>query len=122
METAFAAVDTLSFSIWIALTRIVLFSVITPFAVSKLGKQSFRFSKAAVGYAALPSVIAGSTYVMTLFTNTALPIVVTSPLSTGLGIIMGAILPRIVYREHLSKKQMIGVGLSLVGALLFLIG
>lgn len=122
VEQAFETVDTLSFSVWIALIRIVLFGFITPFVVKSQGKEAFHFCKAAIWFAVFSSIFAGSSYVMTLFTNTVLPIVITSPLSTGLNIIMSALLPWLVYREQLSKKQMIGVGLSFAGALLFLIG
>ncbi len=121
VETVFETVDTLSFSVWIALIRIVLFGFLTPFVAKKQGKAAFRFPKAAVWFAVFSSVVAGSSYVMTLFSNTALPIVITAPLNTGLSIIMSALLPWLIYREQLSKKQLLGVGLSLVGALLFLI-
>lgn len=122
VETGFETVDTLSFSIWIALIRVVLFGIMMPFVVKKQSKAAFRFSKAAIWFAVISSVFAGSTYVATLFTNTVLPIVVTSPLSTGLNIILSALLPWLVYREQLSKKQLVGVGLSFAGALLFLLG
>ena len=122
VETAFATVDTLSFSVWVAIARTVLFSLITPFVVKAQGKASFRFTKAAIWLAVISSVIAGTSYVLTLTSNTALPIVITSPLSTGMNIIMSALLPWLVYRELLNKKQLMGVGLSFAGALLFLMG
>ena len=122
VETAFKTVDTLSFSIWVALVRIVLFGFLTPFVVKKQGKAAFRFPKAAIWLAVFSSVVAGSSYVLTLFSNTALPIMITASLNTGLSIIMSALLPWLIYREQLSKKQMIGVGLSFAGALLFLLG
>lgn len=122
VETAYTTVDTLSFSVWVAIARLVLFSFITPFVAKIQGKASFRFSKYAIWLAVISSVIAGTSYVLTLTANTTLPIVITSPLSTGMNIILSAMLPWLVYREQLSKKQMIGVGLSFAGALLFLLG
>lgn len=122
VETVFATVDTLSFSVIVALSRIVLVSMIAPLVAKKQGKEAFRFSKKAVLLAAASSLISGSAYIIILFANKVLPIVVTSPLSTGLNIIMSALLPWAVYREKLSKKQLVGVALSLAGSLLFLIG
>jgi len=121
VESNFATVDTLSFSIWIGAIRTVIFSFIAIFIIMKKGRKAMTFSKASVGFASISSVVTGIGYIITLFTGVILPIVITSPLSIGFSIIMSALLPLILYRERLTKRQWIGVTLSLIGTLLFLI-
>ena len=122
VETHFPIVDTLSFSVWIGIIRTVIFTGVALIILAKSGKSAFAFSRASVGYATASSVISGSCYIITLFTGTVLPIVVTSPLGTGLGIIMSSILPWVFYKEKLTRKQIIGILFSLSGAILFLVG
>ncbi|MBQ2748712.1 MAG: hypothetical protein IJF34_02905 [Clostridia bacterium] len=122
VEATFETVDTLSFSVWIGIIRTVIFTGVALIILAKSGKSAFAFSRASVGYATASSVISGSCYIITLFTGTVLPIVVTSPLGTGLGIIMSSILPWVFYKERLSRRQIIGILFSLSGAILFLVG
>lgn len=121
VETNFATVNTLSYSVWIGIVRTVLFAACIPYLIMKQGKDALRFPKAAVGYAASSSVFSGSCYIIQLFTAVFLPIVITSPLSTGVGILMSTLLPWFVYHEKMSKKQIAGVTLSLIGSVLFLV-
>jgi len=120
VETAYETVDTLSFSVWIGLVRAIIFMGVAGFLLAKHGKTVFRLPKAAPGYATLSSVVSGASYILTLFTNMVLPIVVTSPLGVGFGILMSAILPWLFFKEQLNKRQLMGVLLSLIGTLLFL--
>ena len=122
VETNFATIDTLSFSVWIGIIRTVIFIPIAIISAPKNGLSIKKIPKSTVGYATASSVISGSCYIITLFTSTVLPIVVTSPLSTGLSIIMCSLLPWVIYREKISKKQLIGITFSFIGAMLFLIG
>ncbi len=122
VETAYATIDTLSFSVWIGLVRAVIFGIVAVGLIAKNGKKVLHFPKAAPGYASLSSIISGSAYILTLFTNMALPIVITSPLSVGFGIVMSAVLPWLFFKESLNKRQIFGVLLALIGTLLFLIG
>jgi len=121
VETNFATVNTLSYSIWIGVIRTVLFAACIPYVLIKQGKNAFRFPKNAVGYAAGSSVFSGGCYIIQLFTAVVLPIVITSPLSTGVGILMSTLLPWFIYHEKMNKKQIAGVSLSLIGSVLFLI-
>lgn len=121
VETRFATVDTLSLSIWVGIIRATLFSALTPVLILKQGRQALRFPRSATLYAIASSVLSGSTYIITLFTGKVLPIVVTSPLSTGLSILMFTLLPWLFYREKLTRRQLLGAGLSLVGAVLFVL-
>lgn len=121
VETHFATVDTLSLSVWIGIVRTVIFSVLAPLLAAKQGLQALRFPRSAVLYAIASSMLSGLCYIVTLFTGKVLPIVVTSPLSTGLSILMFTLLPLLFYREKLTLRQLIGAGLSLVGAVLFVV-
>ena len=121
VETRFATVDTLSFSIWIALIRTVIFGLLGLGMVLKGGRAALPANRTTVVLASVSSVVAGTCYILTLITSTVLPIVVTSPLGTGLSIIMSSVLPWLFYRERLRCRQWIGVGLSLAGAVLFLL-
>lgn len=122
VETRFTTVDTLSFSIWVAVIRTVLFSVVALSLFLRHGKPAVSLPKPVYGYATASSLIAGGCYIITLFTSIVLPIVITSPLSTGLNILLCSLLPWIFYRERLSKKQIAGVIFSFIGVILFLVG
>ncbi|MBR4865250.1 MAG: hypothetical protein IKU11_01070 [Clostridia bacterium] len=122
VETAFETVDTLSFSVWIGIIRVILFSFVAIYYLSREGKKAFAFPKSSVVYATASSVLSGSCYIITLFTGTILPIVITSPLGTGMSIVMCTLLPWVFYREKLSRRQIVGILFSLVGAILFLVG
>ncbi len=121
VETNFATVDTLSFSFLVAAVRTVLFGAAAAVTRLKNGTGALAFSGRSVGYATASSVMSGICYIITLFTATVLPIVVTSPLSTGLSIVVSAVFPWVFYREKLSPRQIAGVALSLAGAVLFLV-
>lgn len=121
VEKVYATVDTLSYSVWIGVVRAVLFSLLVPYLVKETGKEVLNIKKAPVFYATLSSVISGGCYIVTLFTAVVLPVVVTSPMGTGIGILMSSFLPWITYHEKLEKKQLWGVLLSFVGVLVYLI-
>lgn len=120
VETTFETVDTLSFSVWIGLIRTIVFLIIAIFPITKQGAKIFKVSRKEAVNATFSSVFSGTSYILTLFTSTVLPIVITSPLGVGFGILMGAFIPWVFYRERLTTRQLIGVALSLVGTMLFL--
>lgn len=122
VETVYKTVDTLSYSVWVGVVRTVLFLVLgIVFFVCKKGhKEHFDTSKAVL-YASLFSVVSGGGYIISLFTATVLPLVITSPLGTGLGMIMSSCLPWLLYHEKLARRQWIGVSLSIIGVLLYLL-
>lgn len=123
VETSFATVDTLSFSVWVGALRAIVFAVITPFMMmSKKHNKQIVVSKKPIFYAVASSVVSGGSYIISLFTSKMLPIVITSPLSTGLGILMSTALPWMLFHEKLSRRQIVAAGLSLVGAVMFVIG
>ncbi len=122
VEKRFTTVDPLSFSIWIGLIRTVLFTVVAAVHLTRLGTGTVHFPKTAVIYSAAFSAVSAGCYIITLITGAVLPIVITSPLGTGLSIIMCTLLPWLIYREKLNKKQIAGVCCSLIGAILFLVG
>lgn len=122
VETHFTAIDTLSFSIWIGIIRTALFSIVAAAHFVRFGAAPVHLPKASVVYAIVSSILSGGCYILTLITGEVLPIVVTSPLGTGLSIVMCTLLPWLIYREKLNKKQIGGVCLSLIGAVLFLVG
>jgi len=123
VETAFATVDTLSFSVWIGVLRAIVFAVIAPFMmISKKHSKQIVVSKNPIFYAIASSAVSGGCYIISLFTSKMLPIVITSPLATGLGILMSTALPWLLFHEKLSRRQIVAAGLSLVGAVMFVIG
>jgi len=121
VETRYATVDTLSYSVWIGVVRTVLFAMLIPYLLKRDGKKVLKAEKAPVVYATVSSVLSGGAYIVTLFTAAVLPVVITSPLGTGIGILMSSFLPWITYHEKLEKKQLWGVALSFVGVLVYLI-
>ncbi len=121
VEKSFETVGTLSFSVWIGIVRTVIFGLIVCYLLAKGKKVTWHFPKAATGYAAVSSLISGTNYLLTLVTSVVLPIVITSPLGVGFGIVMSAFLPWVFYKEQLSKRQLLGIGMSLLGTMLFLV-
>lgn len=120
VEAVHATVDTLSYSVWVGVIRAMLFAMLIPYIIRKRGRSVLHFSKAPVAYATASSVIGGSCYIVTLFTAAVLPVVITSPMGTGIGILMSSFLPWITYHEKLEKKQLAGVLLSFAGVLIYL--
>ncbi|MBQ9543604.1 MAG: EamA family transporter [Clostridia bacterium] len=121
VETNFATVDTLSFSFLAASVRTVIFGIAAVVMRLKKGKGALKIPGRSALFASASSFVSGSCYILTLFTAIYLPIVVTSPLSTGLSIIVSALFPWIFYREKLNVRQIAGVALSIAGALWFLL-
>lgn len=121
VETAYETVDTLSYSVWVGVIRTVLFLGLgLVFLGCKKGKCGFLSISKTAFYASLSSVASAGSYIITLFTATVLPIVITSPLSAGLGMIMTSFLPWLIYHEKLTKRMWIGFALGFIGVLLFL--
>ncbi|MBR4868532.1 MAG: EamA family transporter [Clostridia bacterium] len=121
VETAYQTVDTLSFSIWIGIVRTLLFAIVGLFLFIKPNQIEQPIPKSASIYAIGSSTISGIGYVLSLVANSMLPIVITSPLSVGFGLVMSAVLPWIFYKERLTKRQWFGTGLALMGTLLFVL-
>ena len=120
VETVYQTVDTLSYSVWVGVVRTILFALLIPVLLKRDGRRALKYEKGPVIYAAISSVLSGSCYIATLFTAVVLPVVITSPLGTGIGILMSSFLPWIIYHEKLEKKQLWGVLLSFVGVLVYL--
>ena len=121
VETNFRTVDTLSFCVIAAAVRTVIYIFVMFFVLMKKGKSEMRFSRRPTAFAVASAVMSGSCYIITLLTAKYLDIVITSPLSTGLSIIVSVLFPWIVYRERLSTRQIAGAALSLAGAVVFLL-
>ncbi len=121
VETNYATVDTLSFSIWIGVVRTVIFACVIPFVLRKRGKKSFQEPLKASHLAVCASAISGSAYVLSLIAAIYVPIALSSPLGTGIGILLGALLPLLFFKETLSKRQIFGVLCSFAGVLVYFI-
>lgn len=119
METRFETVDSLSFSVWIGVVRTVMLLPFLPVILQKIKVDniSWKVSGICVG----SSAVTGVALVMQLFYAAVLPVSVTSPLSTGLGIILSALLPWLFFREKINRKQFYSVVLSLIGSLLYVL-
>ena len=129
IEKVYETVDTISYSIWVGVIRTVLFVGIGILYVIKNGQSEGELihkgfpsqPKGTVLYATLSSIASGGCYILTLFTATVLPVVITSPLGTGIGMVMSSLLPWLIYEEQLTGKQWAGIVLSFIGVFLFLL-
>lgn len=117
VETVHATVDTLSFSIWVALIRTVFFGAVAPF-MGKQRKAEGKISASAAVYAFTYSIIGGGTYIITLWLAKILPITVTTPLSTAISLVLSAVFAWVFHKEKLSRAEIITILLSLAGVLL----
>lgn len=122
VEKVYATVDTYSYSVWVGIIRTILFGVLAiPFLLKNKGIREVPQAKKSSVLAVLASAVSGACYIVTLFTAVVLPVVITSPLGTGIGILMSTFLPWLIYHEKLNKRQLIGIALSFAGILLFLL-
>ena len=122
IEVRYDTVDTLSFSIWVGVIRTILFGTLgIPYLVCKAGWRRVPGVSKSVTLAVISSVVSSCCYIITLVTAMVLPVVITSPLGTGIGMVMSSFLPWVLYREKLKKKQIVGVILSFIGVILFLV-
>lgn len=121
IEKVFQTVDTVSFSIWIGLIRAMLFAVVLPIMFVKCGKKHFEAPFKAFPLATISSVISGSAYVVTLVVAIHVPIALSSPLGTGISLLLAASLPFLLFKESLSKRQIMGITASFLGVLTYLI-
>ena len=117
VETVHPTVDTLSFSIWVALIRTVIFGAIAPF-MGKQRKAEGKISFSATLYAYGYSVIGGGTYIITLWLAKILPITITTPLSTAISLVLSAVFAWVFHKERLSRAEILTILLSLAGVLL----
>ena len=118
VEQNFATVNTLSFSIWIGIIRVIVFAFFIPYLIQKRRKPQGS-GKAMVGYAAASSIISGSCYIITLIISVVLPITITSPISTGISVGLSAVLVWFTYHEKLKKREIAGIILCIIGILMF---
>ena len=121
IEKVFQTADTVSFSIWIGLIRAVLLAVVLPIMIAKCGKKDFTAPFKAFPLATVSSVISGSVYVVSLVVAIHVPISLTSPLGTGLSLLLSASLPFLLFKERLSKRKTLGIAVSFLGVLIYLI-
>lgn len=76
--------------------------------------------KLSLGVVAGAAIIGAVSYLLQLIGARALPASVLYPIVTGGSIIFSAIAGRVSFKEHLSRRQILGIILCFVGTLLFL--
>jgi len=118
VEQNFATVNTLSFSIWIGIIRVIVFAFAIPYLI-RCRRKPQGSTKAMIGYGAASSVISGSCYIVTLITSVVLPITITSPISTGISVGLSAVLVWFTYHEKLKKQEIAGIILCIIGIFMF---
>lgn len=120
IEQHFKTIDTYSYSIWIGLVRLLLFTLILLFLKNKRAISEYvTWSQSSLLYASLASIAGGVSYIAILITAKVLPLTITSPLSTALNILLTTIMSRIVFHEKMNRKQQAGVLLCLLGIFVF---
>lgn len=119
IEDTYATVNTLSFSIWIGIVRVIVFALLLMFMKWK-HRQLLHLSKSAYFYASATSVLSGVCYLITLIVAAVLPLTTTTPISMGISMGLTALLPWILYREKLRKQEIAGIILSILGIFLYI--
>ena len=72
-------------------------------------------------YAAAASFVSGICYIIILETSKILPVVITSPLGTGVTMGLTTLLSVLLYRENLRSQERKGLILSILGVMLILL-
>lgn len=118
IEQTYATVDELSFVVWLGIIRVIVF---LPFLLiaKKKNDKSLHLPKSAYVYATATSIVGIVYYIITLLVAAVLPLSIMSSLSMGSQIGLSAILSWILYKEKLSKREIAGVLLSILGVFLY---
>ncbi|MBO5069328.1 MAG: DMT family transporter [Roseburia sp.] len=119
VEKTYATVNTLSYSLWVGIIRSVVFGLFLLYDTKKNGGEMQKLSGMSFGYAIGASAISGLCYIINLITAVVLPITITSPLGTALSIFLSAIMARVAYHEKMTKTQMAGMVLCVIGIFIF---
>ena len=110
------------FAFIVMLSKVVICSVILLIInrnIKDSNENNLHFkSIAPIVFAA--AVFDGIAYMLQLICATKVPVTVLYPLVTGISIILTSLVGKIFFKEHISKKQYIGIAVCFVGTLLFL--
>ena len=118
VEENYTTVNELSFLFWVGAIRAIIFVPFFLFLKQKQGKT--RHLPTSAFASAVGMTVFGSIYcIVTLIVAAVLPITITSPLSTGINVGLTAFLPWLIYKEKMSKQEIIGVILSMFGLMLY---
>ncbi len=128
VESTYVTVDVYSYSMLVGLIRAVMFGVFLVRYRTKLesmlynlfrGGDKINMSGRAVGFAVGASLIGGICYIANLIIASVLPITIISTLGNALSVLLASVMAWVAYRERLTKRQIIGIILCLVGILVF---
>jgi len=119
VEQGYKTVNTLSYSIWVGVIRTLFFSVLLCVVRIKGKRGALQLTKKTVGCATAASVFSGLAYILSLTVLKVLPITIVSTFGTALNISLTAVMARVAYKEKLSKRQIAGIVLCMIGIFLF---
>lgn len=119
VEMNYSTVNTMCYSVWVGIIRAIVFSIVLCYLIFKKQKEDLHLSKTVLGSAGAASVFSGLSYILSLIVLKVLPLTIVSTFGTALNIFLTAIMAWIAYKEKMTKKQIIGIVLCIVGIFLF---
>lgn len=119
VEERYTRVNEISFLFWVGAIRVIIF---VPIYLNLKLKQyrTTHLPVAAFASAVGVTLFGSMNLVVTLVVAKVLPITITSPITTGINVGLTALLPWIIYKEKLTKREIIGVILSMGGLMLYM--
>ena len=115
--TAFRPVESSLFVMYSGLCRFLLAALLLS---TKSGPVWAIQKRGSVFVAAGAALIGGASYLLQLTCAKALPASVLYPIITGGSVVFSAAAGGLFFRERLSKRQLLGIALCMIGTLLFL--
>lgn len=114
----YQTVDSSTFVLYTGVTKAVLCFLALLFCKGRSGQ--FMQEKLSYGIIISAALVCGTSYLLQLIGAKDLPATVLYPMITGGCMIASAVAGRVFFKEAISKRQVICIGLCFVGTLLFL--
>lgn len=116
---AFPTVDSTAFVMYSGIGKCVLSAAVLLMVRHNSGKFTFT-KKSSLPFIACSALVGGLSYLLQLIGAKELPATVLYPIVTGGSIIFSAFSGKIFFKETITRRQWISIGLCLIGTLFFL--
>lgn len=119
IDTTHGAVNSTEFVMLTGVWKFILCGILLPF-FRKTKNEDFKLRGSGVIITVGSAAVGGISFMLQLIGATDLPATVLYPLVTGGSIIFSALAGRLIFKEKISRNQIIGIILCLAGTCLFI--